>query len=1737
MHADADSLQRDTVVSVGSSKGDRRPNRVAFNGGSVNLPYKPSNALSRATRKESSGKDGIFGLQRNLRRGMKSSEWHLKNLLDGINKALKRVADSESYLISRIVRTILWCTLYLFVTRSMTRECNSEGLVEAICGPTGAEPCDWVISFPFEWQRVWFDSVERVFLWMVNVDWCMCYYVARNKSEYFKSVACWTDILTMPAFSLLFWFGSKAANTDFDADTYFVRYGFIRFLRLYGMEPTFEILFPNMSMTRRQVLSIALGVLSLLLMFSGAIFNEESCTMGRKDYFVTYEDFVYFLIITMSTVGYGDFSPITLRGRILVLVFIALTLSLVTLQVKKLMLILAEDNIQYGVAPSSSLYYILMVCDRVDLVLIQSLIKELYTTELYEGAPPVLVITTTELPHERTCKKLNETCTALGIHLYVRRFDFASAYHPPSLNATAGENTSTTTSSSSASSSASGNKNKIIVYATMLGGTNTLPIRLDLAAAIYILTPPPSSGPLVTSAVPSDSHLYSTTASSVNSGNSDGAVEDKMTYLRILALGRIFTPSTAGARDVLFREEMMGRIVVITNTKEFDAMIRSQGVAGVLCVSEFRQQLIARHCAGIKGFPTLVSNLVSKFDRIPPPPQQQQISYTTKRSQGDTQAMPDPTSPVTPPVSEAGTVKTAAAVPGGMSLKEEASGFADYCRGAQYRLMVIHCPPIDNEEVDDEEVGPQGEGQACSAAAASSPTYMIRYKRAVEHLYHSYNVLLLGLLVPPSAGEVMVDGEGGERKLLINPDPETIFSAPLLYEVAEGLQEGNDDEDRRPSNADIGEEKSYVDLLVLCDSEATLDTLQYYASWPPSCVTKVKKKTTRSTRSSQFSSARHSTLSGGRPDHPSKGHRSSYASQTCDDDDDDDGCISVTYEDDLPAVFPNTDDTANSPGRRDSSARWNQHRMTVSEALSPRPAEGASSLSRLSSASNPLLSNIRASPSAPRRCPIGCDGEDGDDFASACFSLELQRARVLQRLFKGVTATSARRKTKTLLTTSPQRPSTQSIVVDEQGPAMTEAMGGKSGRPAEDTSMGKSAASSSSLLALPSLDSTQQQQQPTTKTSDEEGFLDYGLECSDVTQALGRYARYVQQPSCGEDSTSVPASPNTTLPPRIILLLGYQARTLPRFLHDLFKSLPRPPQPQHGSISALSSQGSSSPTACSNCGRPLPLVVCLSPVSPVNAILNDPTLSATTASFHINVLNSYIPYFSYIRGSIDDDVDLLRAGLNLAHTVCIFNSPPTPPLDTRQGAQQQSLPHHQHSPAAPTLGMTSTSTPGTAYPPPPTRTAPINPVDNFGMFSPMKTTVATAMAGANTNALQPASFGSQGLGGSNHVKSDDEVVVALWTARSVLMMVKAGSGQKASSSRRSSTTLNDKTQDEAEGSREQQQGEDDEEQKAVPKSPAGHRLTLFSRQASMVSGRRSEFHSKRSSTAASGATSSRSRSFGRLKSSTLHGGLGKGASAAQTTGMLSNIARLLRWRTAGKRGKNLVKRVSMSRPRRDSIIKASYRATLVGGPSSSSSTDIIHRFGNAANPHKAAALVNALQQSIIFTTCSTLPPAALQPPMLLELADHRSIRLADVSRWTPDGGGVPNFRESAEYASGRIVTNAAFQTLICQLPGVSSHMLTIDIVRQFICGLSFGGGHTFNLVDCPVRHWAAPFSRVFFDLYDEGTICIGVYRGAPVFDTPLQCLPFVLTCPRPNLAMTPGDQLYIIPRGAAYTIW
>lgn len=436
-----------------------------------------------------------------------------------------------------------------------------------------------------------------------------------------------------------------------------------------------------------------------------------------------------------------------------------------------------------------------------------------------------------------------------------------------------------------------------------------------------------------------------------------------MTLIRVLSLARIFTPATVGQRGTLFREEMMGRVMVVTNTVEYERLIKEQGVGGVLCTAEFREQLMARHCAGIKGFPALIGNLVSKFDRIPPPPSQQQ--QTRKKRETYSRPESDPMSPISPTVSEIGANK--GGFLGGMALREEASGLADYSRGAQYRLMVIRCPPISNEEVERKD-----------PASMSTVTCMIRYKRAVEHLYHSYGVLLLGLLVPPEKeGNMYAD-----KVLLVNPDPVTIFTAPLLYEADESC---GDEERQRSSMASLVEEEEdcYADLLVLCDSDTTMETLQYYATWPPSCVTKVKKTTKRS-------SVRHLADS--------------------EDDDDDDDCVSVVYEDDLPNVFSHANDNSDnttSPSDRPSFMR-------------PKPTPSASSHEN-----GEGRDSLRS-----RCCPTGCAEEwDDSDADSASLSYELHRARLLQRALKRSTA--LRRKTKIEL---------ESSTAKDDGPVRGEAL-------------------------------------------------------------------------------------------------------------------------------------------------------------------------------------------------------------------------------------------------------------------------------------------------------------------------------------------------------------------------------------------------------------------------------------------------------------------------------------------------------------------------------------------------------------------------------------------------------------------------------------------------------------------------------------------------------------------------
>ena len=76
---------------------------------------------------------------------------------------------------------------------------------------------------------------------------------------------------------------------------------------------------------------ILFTLFSIIFIYSGAIYQAEHKTNGED--FATFLDAVYFAVVTMTTVGFGDITPITEAGRGLTIAMILTGIALIPTQV------------------------------------------------------------------------------------------------------------------------------------------------------------------------------------------------------------------------------------------------------------------------------------------------------------------------------------------------------------------------------------------------------------------------------------------------------------------------------------------------------------------------------------------------------------------------------------------------------------------------------------------------------------------------------------------------------------------------------------------------------------------------------------------------------------------------------------------------------------------------------------------------------------------------------------------------------------------------------------------------------------------------------------------------------------------------------------------------------------------------------------------------------------------------------------------------------------------------------------------------------------------------------------------------------------------------------------------------------------------------------------------------------------------------------------------------------------
>ena len=227
----------------------------------------------------------------------------------------------------------------------------------------------------------WYGLLEMIFTQFFLVDFLFNWYISPGFFSYFLDPLVLVDVLTIaPIYINMIIDGGQKANLSI--------FRFVRILRLIRILRAFRLL-SGMSGVKRQLITLVLTLLSLIFLASGIVqlmendvvqqlyldcnfiseatlyepscsisrymYNDTSCdcrenncikTWGRYDSEAepsvvtcnlrSFLECFYYIIVTISTVGYGDFTPTHDYSKGVTLVFIITSMALIPLQVNQL---------------------------------------------------------------------------------------------------------------------------------------------------------------------------------------------------------------------------------------------------------------------------------------------------------------------------------------------------------------------------------------------------------------------------------------------------------------------------------------------------------------------------------------------------------------------------------------------------------------------------------------------------------------------------------------------------------------------------------------------------------------------------------------------------------------------------------------------------------------------------------------------------------------------------------------------------------------------------------------------------------------------------------------------------------------------------------------------------------------------------------------------------------------------------------------------------------------------------------------------------------------------------------------------------------------------------------------------------------------------------------------------------------------------------------------------------------
>jgi voltage-gated potassium channel len=133
------------------------------------------------------------------------------------------------------------------------------------------------------------------------IDFCYNFYTAPSKLAYMKWG--WIDLL--------------ASIPDITIFRAFRAFSIFKVFRLFRAAKSAKLIYKYAFTSRAEGVIVSVSSLALLVILSGSILIIQSEYLHPNANIKTSEDAIWWTIVTMTTVGYGDYYPVTTMGRVI----------------------------------------------------------------------------------------------------------------------------------------------------------------------------------------------------------------------------------------------------------------------------------------------------------------------------------------------------------------------------------------------------------------------------------------------------------------------------------------------------------------------------------------------------------------------------------------------------------------------------------------------------------------------------------------------------------------------------------------------------------------------------------------------------------------------------------------------------------------------------------------------------------------------------------------------------------------------------------------------------------------------------------------------------------------------------------------------------------------------------------------------------------------------------------------------------------------------------------------------------------------------------------------------------------------------------------------------------------------------------------------------------------------------------------------------------------------------------